>query len=133
MRIAALLRDVGEVGVAESILSKPGPLDPRERHEVERHPEIGARIVGTAQLGRVGEWILTHHERPDGQGYPLGRPGDEVPLEARILAVADAYEAMTSERSYRPALAPDDAAAELRRGSGQQFDGRVVEALLRSL
>ncbi|TMK69784.1 MAG: diguanylate cyclase, partial [Actinobacteria bacterium] len=90
VRIAALLRDVGEVGVAESILNKPGLLDPRERLEVERHPEIGARIVGAAQLGRVGEWILTHHERPDGQGYPRGLREHQIPLEGRIVAVADA-------------------------------------------
>jgi HD-GYP domain-containing protein (c-di-GMP phosphodiesterase class II) len=90
-------------------------------------------MVETTDFQEIGTWILFHHERPDGQGYPLGKPGDEVPLEARILAVADAYEAMTSERSYRPALAADEAAEELRRGAGEQFDGRVVEALLRAI
>jgi diguanylate cyclase (GGDEF)-like protein len=130
VRIAALLRDVGEVGVAESILSKPGPLDPRERHEVERHPEIGARIVGTAQLGRVGEWILTHHERPDGQGYPRGLREHQIPLEGRIVAVADAYAAMTAERPYRRPFSAHRARAELQARAGTQFDHDVVEAFL---
>jgi len=130
VRIAALLRDVGEVGVAESILSKPGPLDPRERLEVERHPEIGARIVGTAQLGRVGDWILTHHERPDGQGYPRGLRGHQIPLEGRIVAVADAYAAMTAERPYRRPFSAHRARAELQARAGTQFDHDVVEAFL---
>ena len=130
VRIAALLRDVGEVGVAESILNKPGPLDPRERLEVERHPEIGARIVGAAQLGRVGEWILTHHERPDGQGYPRGLREHQIPLEGRIVAVADAYAAMTAERPYRPPFSEHRARAELQARAGTQFDHDVVEAFL---
>jgi HD-GYP domain-containing protein (c-di-GMP phosphodiesterase class II) len=90
-------------------------------------------MVETTDFREIGTWIMSHHERPDGQGYPEGRPADEVPVEARILAVADAYEAMTSERSYRSALPLDEAAEELRRGSGQQFDGQVVEALLRAV
>src|SRR5919198_1327439 len=129
-RIAALLRDVGEVGVAESILNKPGPLDPQERMEVERHPEIGARIVGAAQLGRVGEWILTHHERPDGRGYPRGLREHQIPLEGRILAVADAYGAMTAVRPYRGAFTPHRARAELPARGGTQIDHDVVEAFL---
>jgi diguanylate cyclase (GGDEF)-like protein len=130
VRIAALLRDVGEVGVAESILNKNGPLDPRERQEVERHPEIGARIVGAAQLGRVGEWILTHHERPDGQGYPRGLREHQIPLEGRIVAVADAYSAMTADRPYRRPFSPHRARAELQARAGTQFDHDVVEAFL---
>jgi diguanylate cyclase (GGDEF)-like protein len=130
VRIAALLRDVGEVGVAESILNKAGPLDPRERLEVERHPEIGARIVGAAQLGRVGEWILTHHERPDGQGYPRGLREHQIPLEGRIVAVADAYAAMTADRPYRRPFSEHRARAELQARAGTQFDHDVVEAFL---
>ena len=130
VRIAALLRDVGEVGVAESILNKPGPLDPGERLEVERHPEIGARIVGAAQLGRVGEWILAHHERPDGQGYPRGLREHQIPLEGRIVAVADAYGAMTAERPYRRPFSEHRARAELQARAGTQFDHDVVEAFL---
>jgi diguanylate cyclase (GGDEF)-like protein len=130
VRIAALLRDVGEVGVAESILNKDDPLDPRERQEVERHPEIGARIVGAAQLGRVGEWILAHHERPDGQGYPRGLREHQIPLEGQIVAVADAYAAMTADRPYRRPLSPHRARAELQARAGTQFDHDVVEAFL---
>ena len=119
VRIAALLRDVGEVGVAESILSKPAPLTDEERREVERHPEIGARIVGAAQLGGVGEWILSHHERPDGGGYPRGLREHQIPLEGRILAVADAYggddrrQAIPAPRSRRSGRGPSS-----RRGPG---------------
>ena len=131
VRIAALLRDVGEVGVAESILNKDGALDRRERLEVERHPEIGARIVGAAQLGRVGEWILTHHERPDGRGYPRGLREHQIPLEGRILAVADAYGAMTAERPYRRPFSAHRARAELQARAGTQFDHDVVEAFLK--
>src|SRR3954451_9848211 len=130
VRIAALLRDVGEVGVAESILNKPASLDPRERLEVERHPEIGARIVGAAQLGRVGEWILTHHERPDGQGYPRGLREHQIPLEGRIVAVADAYATMTADRPYRRPFSPHRARAELQARAGTQFDHDVVAAFL---
>src|SRR3954468_16382081 len=130
VRIAALLRDVGEVGVAESILNKDGPLSDSERQEVERHPEIGARIVGAAQLGRVGEWILTHHERPDGQGYPRGLREHQIPLEGRIVAVADAYAAMTADRPYRRPFSPHRARAELQARAGTQFDHDVVAAFL---
>lgn len=130
VRIAALLRDVGEVGVAESILSKPAPLTDEERREVERHPEIGARIVGAAQLGGVGEWILSHHERPDGGGYPRGLREHQIPLEGRILAVADAYGAMTADRPYRSPFSPKRARAELQARAGSQFDHDVVAAFL---
>ena len=130
VRIAALLRDVGEVGVAESILNKSSPLSDEERRELERHPEIGARIVGAAQLGRVGEWILSHHERPDGGGYPRGLREHQIPLEGRILAVADAYAAMTAERPYRQPFSPKRAKAELQARAGRQFDHDVVAAFL---
>jgi diguanylate cyclase (GGDEF)-like protein len=130
VRIAALLRDVGEVGVAESILNKPAPLSEEEWRELERHPEIGARIVGAAQLGRVGEWILSHHERPDGGGYPRGLREHQIPLEARILAVADAYAAMTADRPYRQRFSPKRAKAELQARAGSQFDHDVVAAFL---
>ena len=130
VRIAALLRDVGEVGVAESVLNKPSALSDEERREVQRHPEIGARIVGAAQLGRVGEWILSHHERPDGNGYPRGLREHQIPLEGRILAVADAYAAMTADRPYRRPFSPKRAKAELQARAGSQFDHDVVAALL---
>jgi diguanylate cyclase (GGDEF)-like protein len=130
VRVAALLRDVGEVGVAESILNKPGALSDEERTELEKHPDIGARIVGAAQLGRVSEWILTHHERLDGRGYPRGLSEHQIPLEGKILAVADAYGAMTSDRPYRPRFSPKRAKAELQARVGSQFDHDVVAAFL---
>jgi diguanylate cyclase (GGDEF)-like protein len=130
VRVAALLRDVGEVGVAESILAKDGPLDDDELREVRRHPEIGARIVGAAQTGRVGEWILTHHERPDGGGYPRGLSDHQIPLEGKIVSVADAYAAMTAARAYRRRFSPKRALAELQARAGSQFDHEVVEAFL---
>jgi len=130
VRIAGLLRDVGEVGVAESILNKGSTLSDEEWRELKRHPEIGARIVGAAQLGRVGEWILSHHERPDGSGYPRGLREHQIPLEGRILAVADAYAAMTADRPYRRPFSPKRAKAELQARAGSQFDHDVVAAFL---
>ena len=133
VRIAGILHDLGRVGIPDDLIAKAGPLDEAERAWVRSHPEIGARMVETTEHADIRSWILAHHERPDGRGYPAGRPAAEVPLEARILGVADAYEAMTSERPYRPAMGAGDAAAELRRGAGTQFDELVVEALLRAV
>jgi HD-GYP domain-containing protein (c-di-GMP phosphodiesterase class II) len=97
------------------------------------HPEIGARLLSRPEFADLREWILAHHERPDGLGYPRALGTDEIPLEARILAVADAYEAMTADRVYRPALGEEAARAELEAGTGTQFDPDVVAALLRAL
>ena len=130
VRIAGVLHDVGRVGVPDELLAKEGPLDEEEWHWVRSHPEIGARMLETTDFADIGGWIRSHHERPDGSGYPEGRSG-ELPLEAAILGVADAYEAMTAGRPYRDALDPQAASDELRRGSGRQFDERVVDALLR--
>ncbi len=95
MRIAGVLHDVGRVGVPDELLAKEGPLDEEEWHWVRSHPEIGARMLETTDFADIGGWIRSHHERPDGSGYPEGRSG-ELPLEAAILGVADAYEAMTA-------------------------------------
>src|SRR3954454_7248836 len=97
---------------------------------MKKHPEVGALIVDGADLKDVSSWVIAHHERPDGRGYPHGLAGDEIPLEARILAVADAYEAMTADRPYRAGLGHEAARAELRACSGTQFDPRVVDAFL---
>ncbi|HEY1277028.1 MAG TPA: diguanylate cyclase [Thermoleophilaceae bacterium] len=131
VRLAGILHDVGRVGVPDSLLHKDGPLTPDELTLVRSHAEIGARMLETTGFDDIRSWILLHHERPDGNGYPLGRHA--VPLEARILGVADAYEAMTSDRPYRAALSPEAAATELRREAGTQFDSDVVEALLRAV
>ncbi len=131
IRLAGVLHDVGRVAVPEGVMEKSGPLTEEEWGWVRAHPSTGARLLETTDIADVQDWIRLHHERPDGAGYPEGLNGEAVPLEARILAVADAYEAMTSDRPYRVALGADEAAEELRHGAGTQFDERVVEALLR--
>jgi len=131
VRIAGILHDVGRVGVPDALLVKEGPLSEQEWTWVRAHPATGARMLETTDFADIGAWILAHHERPDGAGYPGGRDAGEVPLEAAILAAADAYEAMTSRRPYRPPLDSQAASEELRRGAGRQFDARVVDALLR--
>jgi diguanylate cyclase (GGDEF)-like protein len=133
VRLAGILHDVGRVALPDSVSAKAGPLTADEWAWVRAHPAIGARMVETTEYEDIRSWILFHHERPDGHGYPEGRRAEEVPLESAIIAVADAYEAMTSERPYRSALAAEEAADELRRGAGRQFDADVVEALLRAV
>ncbi|MGH2716915.1 MAG: diguanylate cyclase [Thermoleophilaceae bacterium] len=133
VRLAGILHDIGRVGIPDTLVRKTGPLSEDEWTLVRGHPEIGARMVETTDFDDIGSWILFHHVRPDGRGYPAGHPWEQVPLEARILAVADAYEAMTSDRPYREALAVDAAAAVLRAGAGRQFDAQVVDALLRAV
>ena len=131
VRLAGILHDVGRVGIPDELVRRRGPLTEGEWTLVRSHPEIGARMVETTDFDDIRDWILLHHERPDGRGYPEGHAWEEVPLESRILGVADAYEAMTSDRPYRDALALDAAAAKLRDLAGRQFDAQVVEALLR--
>jgi diguanylate cyclase (GGDEF)-like protein/putative nucleotidyltransferase with HDIG domain len=129
VRLAGMLHDIGKVGVPNSILGKPGALTDAERAVILRHPELGAQILEHDSLADVREWVGAHHERPDGLGYPLGLSADAIPIEASIVAVADAFEAMTSDRSYRRATAHENARAELERHAGAQFDASVVEAL----
>jgi diguanylate cyclase (GGDEF)-like protein/putative nucleotidyltransferase with HDIG domain len=133
IRLAGILHDVGRVALPDGVIRKEGPLTEDEWTWVRAHPAVGARMIETTEYDDIRTWILFHHERPDGAGYPEGRGEEDVPLESSILAVADAYEAMTNERPYRPALAVDDAADELRRGAGRQFRADVVEALLRAV
>jgi HD-GYP domain-containing protein (c-di-GMP phosphodiesterase class II) len=124
---------VGKVGVSNGLLCKAGPLDDEEWREMRTHPEIAARLLAGPDFEDLAAWILAHHERIDGSGYPAGLAGDEIPLEARILAVADAYEAMTADRAYSAALGDDAAREELLAASGAQFDGDVVRAFLHAL
>jgi diguanylate cyclase (GGDEF)-like protein/putative nucleotidyltransferase with HDIG domain len=133
LRVAGVLHDIGKLGISDAVLLKPGSLVASEWEQIERHPEVGARILEHANLRDVASWVLAHHERVDGAGYPRGLAGDAIPLEGRVLAVADAYEAMTADRPYRRALSHEIARAELRRGAGTQFDPQVVEAFLRAL
>ena len=133
IRLAGVLHDIGKIGISDRVLSKPGPLDAEEWQEMYTHPEIGARLLARPEFEDLRTWILAHHERPDGLGYPRALGASEIPLEARILAVADAYEAMTADRVYRPALGEEAARAELEAGAGTQFDAPVVEAFLRAI
>jgi diguanylate cyclase (GGDEF)-like protein/putative nucleotidyltransferase with HDIG domain len=130
VRLAGLLHDLGKIGVPDPILRKPGALTEAEWNEMRKHPELGARILSGANLDDLSAWVLAHHERPDGRGYPSGLSGEEIPLEARILAVADSFEAMTSDRVYRAGMPVEDAVEELRRCAGSQFDQGVVDAFL---
>ena len=133
LRLAGILHDIGKIAVPDSILRKPGPLTDDEWVQMRRHPELGARILSSRELDDVREWILAHHERPDGTGYPKGLKAEEIPLEASIVAVADAFEAMTSDRVYRPGMPQKAAREQLIEHAGSQFDEDVVWALLRAL
>jgi two-component system cell cycle response regulator len=126
---AAELHDVGKVAIPDAILSKPGPLDDDERDFMRRHTIIGERILAAAPaLVPVSRLVRSSHERFDGGGYPDGLAGEQIPLGARVVAVCDAYDAMTSERPYRRPLSQEEAIAELRSSSGTQFDPAVVDA-----
>lgn len=130
IRLGALLHDIGKIGVADAVLRKTGPLTPDEFAQIRQHPGLGARILREVPcLAPHIPIVELHHERPDGRGYPFGLQGDDIPLAARIVHVADAYDAITSARAYRSARAPRIAIAELRRHTGTDFDGTCVEAL----
>ena len=126
--VAGELHDVGKLAVPRGLLNKADPLAEEERLVLERHPVLGFRMLEALGLQRLATWVLHHHERWDGSGYPHGLAGDEIPLEARIVLVADAYDAMTSDRAYRPALSHERALVELEQGAGSQFDPGVVAA-----
>jgi diguanylate cyclase (GGDEF)-like protein/putative nucleotidyltransferase with HDIG domain len=133
VKLAGLLHDIGKVGVPDEVLQKAGPLDDRERDEIQKHCALGSRLLSGAGLEDIASWVLASHERPDGRGYPAGLSGAEIPPEARILAVADAYEAMVADRVYRVGIGAERARAELQNGAGTQFDPLVVEAFLQCL
>jgi diguanylate cyclase (GGDEF)-like protein len=127
VRLAGLLHDVGKIGVADAILQKPGRLTDAEYGLMKAHPALGAHILAAAELHEEAAWVLAHHERPDGKGYP--HRGTSAPLEARIISVADAFEAIVSERPYREARSAAEALEELARCADTQFDRRCVQAL----
>jgi putative nucleotidyltransferase with HDIG domain len=134
LRLGALLHDIGKIGLNDEILGKPGPLTAEEFEQIKRHPVLGARILRQVPFLEPHLPIVElHHESPDGRGYPFGLRGDDIPLAARIVHVADAYDAMISARAYRPARDGSEALAELRRYSGTQFDPACVDALIQAL
>jgi len=130
VRFAALVCAVGRDQIPPEILAKRDPLSDAEWAEVRRQPELSAAVLGDASLDDIREWILCHRERPDGSGYPSGLIAEQIPLEARILGVCDAYTAMVSDRPHRLRRTHMEACAELVRHAGSQFDARVVEAFL---
>jgi diguanylate cyclase (GGDEF)-like protein/putative nucleotidyltransferase with HDIG domain len=125
-RLAGSLHDLGKLAIPEEILRKPAALSDAERIVLERHPQIGYRMLESLGVEPVADWVLHHHERWDGTGYPDQRAGDEIPQGARIIFVADAFDAMTSERVYRRSVTHEEALAELQRCAGTQFDPAVV-------
>ena len=136
LRTAAPMHDIGKVATPEEILRKPGPLTPEERDEMERHTEVGHRLLADSEselLQMAARIALTHHEWFDGNGYPRGLAGEEIPTEGRIVAVADVFDALLSDRPYRPAMSTEEAAAAIRAGRETQFDPEVVDVLLEHL
>jgi diguanylate cyclase (GGDEF)-like protein/PAS domain S-box-containing protein len=131
LRTVGLLHDIGKIAISESILNKQGRLDENEWLEMKRHPEIGYRILSSVNdMSDFAEYVLAHHERLDGTGYPKGLSKGSIPLQSRIIAIADAYDAMTSERTYRTKLSESAAAAELKRCSGTQFDAELAKVFV---
>jgi diguanylate cyclase len=131
LKILGLLHDIGKIAVSDDILNKPGGLRDSEWAEMIRHSEIGYRILSTANdMSEIAEYVLAHHERWDGKGYPKGLKGEAIPFESRVIAIADAYDAMTSERSYKSSLAKEVALAELQKNAGFQFDPELVRVFV---
>jgi diguanylate cyclase (GGDEF)-like protein len=130
LELAAVVHDVGKIAIPDSVLKKPGSLAAVEWDDIRSHPEQGQRILASTGLPELVPGVRSHHERWDGSGYPDGLAGTEIPFEARILAVCDAFEAMTADRAYRPAMSLAAARAEIAAGAGSQFDARLTDELL---
>ena len=131
LELAGLLHDIGMIGISESLLNKPGNLTYEEYENVKKHVVLGVKILeDIKQLGSVVKIIAAHHERYDGKGYPYGLKGEEIPIGARIIAIADAYDGMASERAYRKGLPHEIAIEEIKKGSGSQFDPQAVEGFI---
>jgi len=131
LRSLGLLHDIGKVAIDEHMLNKPGKLSEAEWERMTRHPEIGYRILSTVnEMSEMAEYVLAHHERWDGRGYPKGLKGDEIPLKSRIISLADAYDAMTSDRVYKKGITKEEAVKEMKRNSGTQFDPKLVNVFI---
>lgn len=133
LQLAALMHDVGKIGIPDAILAKPGPLDPDEYLRVQDHVVLGQRILSSTDLPEILPWVRHHHERWDGSGYPDGLAGEDIPLESRILHVCDAYDAMVSDRPYRAACTVEYARTEISRNAGTQFDPNVAVLFTESI
>ncbi|GEM_PF-774250 len=134
MRIAGLVHDIGKIGTSEKVLNKPGKLDPQEWMEIRKHPEAGSRILASsANLSDIAHYILHHHERWDGKGYPEGIGGEDIPVESRIIALADAFDAMTSDRAYKKGMTIGEAMVEIESNSGTQFDPQIAKVFLQKV
>lgn len=134
LKTVGLLHDIGKVAIDENILNKPGKLTDEEWKEIKRHPEIGYRILSSVNdMAEMSEYVLAHHERWDGKGYPKGLKGEQIPLKSRIIAIADAFDAMISERSYRSALSKEIAVEELIKNAGIQFDPELVKIFIEKI
>ncbi|MFP4016218.1 MAG: HD-GYP domain-containing protein, partial [Halanaerobiales bacterium] len=128
LKLLAMLHDIGKVAVDDSILNKPGPLNQQEWQEIMKHSEAGYRIAHASfELSQIANYILCHHERWDGKGYPLGKKGLDIPLLSRIISVIDAYDVMTHDRPYRKAISHQKAIEELLYCAGKQFDPEIVD------
>lgn len=131
LKTVGLLHDIGKIAIEENILNKPGKLTDEEWIQIKRHPEIGYRILSTVnELSEMAEYLLSHHERIDGSGYPKGLTDEEIPLQSKIISIADTYDAMVSERSYRNALPEEVAIEELKRNAGSQFDRELTKIFI---
>jgi putative nucleotidyltransferase with HDIG domain len=131
VQMGAALHDIGKIGVNDGVLRKAGPLDPSDWEQMRSHPEVGAKIVaGVGFFGKIIPYVLYHQERFDGTGYPHGLAGDAIPIEGRLVAVADAFDAMTTARPYRPARSPQQALEIIQQDSGAAFDPQIVRAFM---
>lgn len=132
MELFSTLHDIGKISVDDQILNKPGKLTDKEWFEMRKHSEVGYRIaMSSPELMSIANYILTHHERFDGNGYPQGLAGDNIPLLSRILAVVDAYDAMTEDRPYRKGMLKQEAIAEIMKNEGTQFDPEVSKIFIK--
>jgi len=129
LKLAGRLHDLGKIAIPDRVLQKPGALTPHEERQLAHHPELGASLLDGMDIRPVDVWIKHHHEHWDGSGYPHGLAGEEIPFGSRLILVADAYDAITTDRSYRDAATPEEALTELSRHAGTQFDPAVVAAL----
>jgi len=127
IKIAGLMHDIGKIEIDETILNKPQKLDDDEWHKIRKHSEIGYQILSSVnELSKIADYVLEHHEKWDGKGYPRGLKGKEILLQARIIAIADSYDAMTRSRTYDKALSEEEAVNEMKECTGTQFDPEIV-------